>query len=378
MRICHSHKRTKGRRGLSWTEEEIERQLRQVIDIFDLDHFPTAKELKDYTGTANLYCAINKNGGVKRWADRLGAAVRTYRPSSPQAFEERAMRSIKEETGFDCVRTSDRCPFDLYVNGQIKIGIKPVLYWPGRTAKTWIFRFDKTQPVCDIYILYCILSKTEIAKTLVIPSCVLSGKEIISMGLMGIYDCYKNRWDIIAKYNEFFRTMKMEMALKGGSADNMKEFTGRAADILTYLLGVQREMPDTVWDLKEHREKRSLTANGLLWTCLQQIAEAVGSDKWSVYLQMLKRYGRFDYVIVKPKAVEAMKRQWREIEEVGEIEVNGQKAVQMLCYYGSSSYDGREFSRLLDGVMSEMKEMGLQLPPEKKVRELLDAWDARE
>ena len=91
---------------------------------------------------------------------------------------------------------------------------------------------------------------------------------------------------------------------------------------------------------------------------------------------MLKRYGKFDYVIVKEKAVEAMKRQWRELEEVGEISVNGQKAVQLLCYYGSSTYDTKEFSVLLDGVISEMKEIGLTPPPDKQTKELLAKWKA--
>ena len=129
-------------------------------------------------------------------------------------------------------------------------------------------------------------------------------------------------------------------------------------------------------DLKTHREKRSLDANGLLWACLQEIAVAVSSDKWSIYLQMLKRYGKFDYVIVKEKAVEAMKKQWRELEEVGEIDIHGEKAVQLLCYYGSSTYDTKEFSRLLTGVIDEMREMGLTPPPDRQTQELLKQWKA--
>jgi hypothetical protein len=149
--------------------------------------------------------------------------------------------------------------------------------------------------------------------------------------------------------------------------------TGKSAQIIKFLLDQDKEKE---WDLKEHKEKRSLDANGMLWACLQEIAEAVNSDKWTIYLQMLKRYGKYDYVIVKEKAVEAMKRQWREIEEVGEIDVHGQKAVQLLCYYGSSTYNRKEFSVLLDGVISEMKEVGLMPPPDRQTRELLERWKA--
>ena len=149
--------------------------------------------------------------------------------------------------------------------------------------------------------------------------------------------------------------------------------TGTSAELIKYLVEQEK---DKTWELKEQRGKRSLDANGMLWACLQEIATAVRSDKWSVYLQMLKRYGKFDYVIVKQKAVEMMKRQWRELEEVGEIDIHGEKAVQLLCYYGSSTYDRKEFSVLLDGVISEMKEMGLTPPPDRQTRELLEKWKA--
>ena len=126
------------------------------------------------------------------------------------------------------------------------------------------------------------------------------------------------------------------------------------------------------WDLSEQKEKRSNDANGLLWSCLQEIANALHSDKWTVYLMMLKRYGKFSYVIVHPDAVESMRKQWRELEVVGEVDVNGKKGVQLLCYYGSSTYNTKEFSVLLDGVISEMKEMGLTPPPTKEMQMLLE------
>jgi len=125
----------------------------------------------------------------------------------------------------------------------------------------------------------------------------------------------------------------------------------------------------------QHREKRSLDANGLLWLCLGRIAEALRSDKWDVYLQMLKRYGKFTYICVKPAVVDAVKAQWRECEVIGEVDINGQKAVQMLCYFGSSTYNTKEFSVLLDGVISEMKEMGLEAPASEEMRRALEQWE---
>lgn len=125
----------------------------------------------------------------------------------------------------------------------------------------------------------------------------------------------------------------------------------------------------------KYRQKRSLDANGLLWLCLGRIASDLRTDKWDVYLEMLKRYGQYTYIVVKEKVVEQVKQQWRECEVVGEIEVNGQKAVQMLCYFGSSTYNSKEFSVLLDGVISEMQEMGLETPTSSELKRVMEQYE---
>lgn len=126
---------------------------------------------------------------------------------------------------------------------------------------------------------------------------------------------------------------------------------------------------------KRHRQKRSLNANALLWKCIGDIAHALPADKWEIYLQMLRRYGEYTYVCVKPSAVEMLKKQWRECEEFGEITINGEKAVQMLCYYGSSTYNTKQFSRLLDGVIGEMAQMDLETPTDEQLRRSIEQWE---
>jgi hypothetical protein len=127
-------------------------------------------------------------------------------------------------------------------------------------------------------------------------------------------------------------------------------------------------------EIKKYRKKRSLDANAYLWVLLQKMAEVLKTDKWSLYLQMLKQYGKFTYIVVKPNAVEAVKKQWRECEELGEIDVNGTKAVQMLCYYGSSTYDTKEMSVLIDGVISECKDLGIETLPPDELRMMKERW----
>ena len=136
-----------------------------------------------------------------------------------------------------------------------------------------------------------------------------------------------------------------------------------------------RKCGKLVFSVKPWKKKRSLDANALLWHCLGKMAVALRADKWDIYLLMLKRYGKHTYIVVKENVVDAVKEQWRESEIIGEIDVNGQKGVQMLCYFGSSHYDTKEFSVLLDGVISEMKEMGLETPTSEEMRRSLELWE---
>ena len=125
------------------------------------------------------------------------------------------------------------------------------------------------------------------------------------------------------------------------------------------------------------RKKRSLDANALLWHCIGEIAGATHTDKWQVYLLLLKRYGKFTYICVKPHVVEAVKNQWRETEVLGDIEINGETATQLLCFFGSHTYDTKEFSKLLDGCISEMIECGLEPPTSEEMKRSLEEWQNR-
>lgn len=127
----------------------------------------------------------------------------------------------------------------------------------------------------------------------------------------------------------------------------------------------------------KYRQKRSLDANGLLWHCLGEIALSLHADKWDIYLQMLKRYGKYTYICVKPNMVDSVRSQWRESEVIGEVNINGSEAVQMLCYFGSSTYNTKEFSVLLEGVISEMQEMGLATPLSQDMKRALEEWERK-
>lgn len=125
----------------------------------------------------------------------------------------------------------------------------------------------------------------------------------------------------------------------------------------------------------KHREKRSLNANACLWACLGKIADKIHTDNWSVYLYMLERYGKFTLVVIKPEAIEELRKQWREIKVVGDTLIYGEPYKQVLCFFGSSTYNSKEFARLLDGVISDMKDLGLETPLREDIRAMIAAME---
>lgn len=123
------------------------------------------------------------------------------------------------------------------------------------------------------------------------------------------------------------------------------------------------------------RTPRSTNANAMLWACLSDIALAIGADKWDVYLEVLKRYTKPTMVVIGEAKLEAFRRMYREIEVVSETSWQGQKALLVACYVGSSNLSKDEFSRLLDGVLSEMRDVGLETPSDARIREVVKAYE---
>lgn len=129
--------------------------------------------------------------------------------------------------------------------------------------------------------------------------------------------------------------------------------------------------------VKKFREKRSLDANAYAWVLLQKLAEASKSDKWTMYLQCLQRYSRaFTHVIVKENAVEKMKELYRTCIDLGEVTVNGQTGHQLQVYYGSSTFDSKEMSVFIDGIVSECKELGIQTMTPAEIERIKAAWQS--
>ena len=49
----------------------------------------------------------------------------------------------------------------------------------------------------------------------------------------------------------------------------------------------------------------------------------------------------------------------------------------MCVYYGSSTYDTKEMSRLIDEVVSRAAELGIETIPKNELAELEEEWGAK-
>lgn len=127
-------------------------------------------------------------------------------------------------------------------------------------------------------------------------------------------------------------------------------------------------------DIKQYRHKRSLDSNAYMWVLLSEMADKLKTTKDELYLQMLDRYGVFTHVVVKPSVVDRVKEEWRTVRELGEVTINGKTGIQLQCYFGSSTYNSKEMSVLLDGVVQEAKDLGINTLTQAEIELMKSEW----
>ena len=125
--------------------------------------------------------------------------------------------------------------------------------------------------------------------------------------------------------------------------------------------------------LKKHFNKRSLDANAYAWKLITEIANELRVSKEDVYLLMLKRYGQSE--IISVLAHIPLQGFVKYYEEAGESELNGKTFKHYKIYKGSSEYDTREMSILIDGIVSEAKELGIQTDTPEQIREMMRRYE---
>lgn len=125
--------------------------------------------------------------------------------------------------------------------------------------------------------------------------------------------------------------------------------------------------------IEPETKKRTLTANGYYWTLIDKLAGSVGASKKDIHRQMLARYGETD---TDAHGRPLLFRMAEDInpEELADIYVDAIDHDDGFITYrvlkGSSKMDTKAFSILLDGVISEAREMGIEVLSDEQLQQI--------
>ena len=141
---------------------------------------------------------------------------------------------------------------------------------------------------------------------------------------------------------------------------------GNAKAIIQWLFDQQGA--EKLYEIKEKKSKRSLTANAYYWSLLNQLASVMRTSSEEVHFLMLQRYGQYEVISVLSDI--DIHGYFKYYKEIGHGTVDGKDFCHYKIYKGSSEMDSKEFSVLLDGLISECEEQGIPVLTPDEVAKL--------
>lgn len=135
---------------------------------------------------------------------------------------------------------------------------------------------------------------------------------------------------------------------------------------------------DVKVEVKRWHDRRSLTANAYCWTMIDKLAEVLNMSKTDVYRQMILNVGGVSTTVcVKDAAVDALESTWRErgigwMVDKQESKLPG--CTNLTLYYGSSVYDTKQMGQLIDRIIEECKQFGIETMPPAELAALKESW----
>lgn len=139
--------------------------------------------------------------------------------------------------------------------------------------------------------------------------------------------------------------------------------------------------------VKQKRGKRSLNANGYAWVLCQKIAEelsknGVYNSRNEVYKKAITDCQAFQYVAVQTEHTDDFLRKWQ-AKGLGWVAIDCGPCKNfdghtIQVFHGSSSYDSKEMARLIDCLVDECHQLGIETKPQDEIDSLLDEWQPNE
>lgn len=134
-------------------------------------------------------------------------------------------------------------------------------------------------------------------------------------------------------------------------------------------------------ELKKYRKTRSLDANSYFWKMLSELCELAEIDTVEEYKRRVKELGIFKQFRIQTEDVKTFEKVWTDrgiawFCEIADTEYLGNIEFKIInAYYGSSSFNSKQMSRLIDGVVQDCKIYGIETKPQQEIDSLLKEWD---
>lgn len=136
-------------------------------------------------------------------------------------------------------------------------------------------------------------------------------------------------------------------------------------------------------ELKKYRKHRSLDANSYFWKLLTELCELAEIDTTEEYKRRVKELGIFKQFRIETDDVKTFEKVWTDrgiawFCEIADTEYLENVEFKIInAYYGSSSYNSKQMSRLIDGVVQDCKIYGIETKPQAEIESLLKEWDKK-
>lgn len=149
---------------------------------------------------------------------------------------------------------------------------------------------------------------------------------------------------------------------------------GKPIEIIQYLYNQDKEK---VFEIKEHKLKRSLNANAYCWVLMNKIADVIKSTKEEVYKEYIKNKGIFRVITMNKEASDTFIRVWQDkglgwICDISESKYEGM--IDVVAYYGTSSYNTKQMANFIDYVVEEAKNLGIETLTPDEIERLKSLW----
>lgn len=132
------------------------------------------------------------------------------------------------------------------------------------------------------------------------------------------------------------------------------------------------------YEIAKSRKRRSLDANAYAWALMDKLSQATGLPKAEVYRNTIRDIGGVSETVCVPsEGAPQLCRGWEHNGLGWQAETTSSKisgCTNVILYYGSSAYDTKQMSRLIDRLVEDCRALEIETKPEEEIKSLLEAW----